>query len=554
MTLFSSRKLTPAFTTGALCALALMLRACFGGIRYLPILDDSIQYINYPTSLSFSGLIAKEGLFASRPLAGIIDLFVIGPLHGHCLILPVLVISALYGAAAGILYDLFRRCFGVSPVFAVTFALLPLGCEGTYWLSASSRIALGLFFCAMAAHCLDRFTSAGKWRSLIGFILFLLLSFSLYEQILVVSFTLVCLMGLRFLARRERRGWAALLVLPAAGAYFAFTASFAAQGSLGSRMATVFPTKWEFYRPYAEDVIRQIGAAFLRGGWRTLAIGFVRGIGMCFSGFGGILFFCAVLILVFLAAFGIHAADAAERPIPHEHPWAGPLVWGFLLALAPVTPFFILENPNFTLRAAVPSFIGVSLLIDAAVRACLRRPGLCRSAAAVMVGVFLIAGASEVADYQAAARYDNDLAETILQQDEGWNGRIGIFGFSDYPTAQNFAYRGHIAAVCESEWSLYGKLVAVTGAEQDFTPVPLETDGFCFYHGWNLDAKRLRGFDALYLYDGGRFIPLTAQPRETGENDFRLLLPDGSLYADVWEEEDNGDLYGYIRIAPIPEK
>ena len=71
--------------------------------------------------------------------------------------------------------------------------------------------------------------------------------------------------------------------------------------------------------------------------------------------------------------------------------------------------------------------------------------------------------------------------------------------------------------------------------------MPLATEGFSFYHGWNTDTKRLSGFDALWAWEDGALIPLAAE--RTGENDFTLRRPDGSVYAGVWEE----DGYGYIR-------
>lgn len=205
----------------AVIAAALILRAVSSGFEYLPILDDSIQYINYPKAPDYGELIEVEGLFASRPLAAIMDLFVVGQLD-FALILPVLILSLLYAASGVLFWRLFNRIFGTGMAFAVFYALLPLGCEGVYWLSAASRIVPGLFFTSIAALLLEDYFDDGKTWRLIAFPIAALLSYGFYEQILVLSFALS---GLQFLrrVRNTRRAWAVALVFPMLGIYFLLT-------------------------------------------------------------------------------------------------------------------------------------------------------------------------------------------------------------------------------------------------------------------------------------------------------------------------------------------
>jgi hypothetical protein len=75
---FSSTGTRRTLACAVLFVLALLLRASFGGIYYEPILDDTVQYILYPTSVDYGALIAREGMFSSRPLAALTDLFVMG--------------------------------------------------------------------------------------------------------------------------------------------------------------------------------------------------------------------------------------------------------------------------------------------------------------------------------------------------------------------------------------------------------------------------------------------------------------------------------------------
>jgi hypothetical protein len=288
-----------------------------------------------------------------------------------------------------------------------------------------------------------------------------------------------------------------------------------------------------------------VGAAFLKGGVRTLVTGFWRGLCGSLS-FGGIVY------LLLSAAAGVCAfllsKPTTNRRVTRLSGWGGALLWGFLLALAPVTPYFVIANPWFSLRAAVSSFVGAGILLDLLLRVLLRRQTAYAAVCGVLMTICLIAGFSEVRDYRAAAELDDTIAHAILAKKDAMQGRVGILALEEFALPeQNYAYHEHIASVGSSDWSLYGKLVAVFGDELPFSPIPLATRGFSFYHGWNTPIKRLSGYDQLWAWDADTqtLTRLTPQLRTGTENDFDLYLPDGTLWGSVWEEEG----YGYIRIS-----
>lgn len=520
-------------------AAALALRALAAGFVYEPILDDSIQYINYPTAQDYGALIRQEGLFASRPLAALMDLYVVGQMRS-CLIVPVLLLSVMYGVAAALWTHLFRRYFRTGGAFTLVYALLPLGTEGTYWLSASSRIVPGLFFAALSAVLLDAFIErGGVWRVLL-FALCELLSYGFYEQILVLSFAVTGLIFLRF--RKRKRALVGFLAFPLLAAYFLFTSAHAG-GSLSGRMELALPVTPWYFREFLPPLVRQIGAAFLHGGVRTMFYGIWRGFLYVTAGAGGLVYLA--LSIGLCAALYRLLRPRGNRTVVPLGGWRGALVWGVLLALAPLTPYFFVANPYFSLRATVPSFIGAGLLIDLAFRALIRPGRVYAAVMSVLMLCCLMAGASEISDYQASAAADTQLAEVILAREDDMHGRVGILGLEEYSLpAQNYAYHEHIASAASSDWALYGKLVAVAGRELSVQPVPLATEGFCFYHGWNTEIKRLTGFDELWAWEDGALVPLNAE--QSGAFDFTLRRADGSVYAFVWEE----DGYGYIRKEP----
>ncbi len=168
---------------------AIFIRYIYYGFKYYYQLDDYIQYHNFATSLDYGKLIMKEGFLAARPLAGIADLYVWSKFCG-VMILGVLLISVMYAVSALLLLSLFRRLFGTGFFFIAVYTLLPLGFEGTYWMSASSRIVIGLFFSSLAIFIFQEICDSHKFRYIPLWMFIQLISFCFYEQALVFSFTL----------------------------------------------------------------------------------------------------------------------------------------------------------------------------------------------------------------------------------------------------------------------------------------------------------------------------------------------------------------------------
>ena len=143
--------------------LLISIRYLYFGFEYYPQLDDYIQHHNYAAQSGVWENIQTLGLLAARPLAGVLDITLwswLWPVQ----IIGVLLVSAMYATAAVQFQKLFAKLFGTSSFFTVVFALLPLGIEGTYWMSASTRIIPGLMFAALSASCFLRFLEEGGRR------------------------------------------------------------------------------------------------------------------------------------------------------------------------------------------------------------------------------------------------------------------------------------------------------------------------------------------------------------------------------------------------------
>lgn len=517
---------------------ALLLRASFGGIGYEPILDDTVQYILYPTSVDYGALIAREGMFSSRPLAALMDLFVVGQMGN--LFFAVILMAVMHGISCVLFQRILSRFFSVGPVFAVIYTLLPLGCEGTYWLSAATRVVSGLFFTACAATVLCRFIEAGKWWRVPLYFLLELLSFGFYEQILVLSFALS---GLIFLHHfREKRAALAWMAFLCAGIYFGFTAYFRADSPLADRMELLYPNTPYYFNVFLPDLARQIGMSFLSAGVRTTFVGFWRGLVSCFTG-SWLYGIAAAGLAVW---YGILHWPRTRGAVVSVEGWARALWWGVLLFIAPITPFFVIARPYFSLRSTVPSFVGAAILIDLLFRALIRRRRAMAAVSGALVFVCLLGCASEIGDYKATAKADRVLAEAVMERESELYGRVGILNVKEFPvTGQNYPYHEHVASVAAADWTLSAKLAAMKGTPLSFEAVPLVVED-PFYRLWNRDVKRIGGFDQLWLWEDGELIPLTAE--RIGEQDYRLNYPDGTLWAEIREEGEFGYLERGIRI------
>ena len=531
---------------GGIVFLLLAVRACAFGLRYWPQLDDYIQYHNYAASFTFPQLQETVGVLASRPLAGLADYFLWSPLFGH-MIWGVLIISALYAVSAVWMKRLLERYVDVGPVFMVVMALLPLGVEGTYWMSASTRVVVGLACACLAALAFARWLDGGGWGRGLAFLAAMALPFGFYEQSAVLAMTLVLGMGLLEWRARGRRALLALWTLPAAGLYFAALHLAADGGVYVSRAQLVLPVSGYYWETFLPDVLGQMGTVFFQGNFYTLAKGFVRGMRQVLSGE------LLIYFLIAAALSALYALAAARAPEGEGRPLLPALGLGVLLAAAPVTPFLILANPWFSFRGAVTSFAGLALVCDAVAGLLWRRlPGGHRGPAALAglaALVFCVAGASEVGDYRDTYFNDQRAAQAAVEAlardyptgKSAQGVRVGVLGMepSRLPN-QNFRWHEHIHGCTESVWAFAGLMGSLDFGRAWPSVTPLPSDPM--YRAWNAETNRPENFDEMYLYDGAQFLPVLLE--RTGERAYDVLSQEGERLGRIWEEEDET---GYFR-------
>lgn len=530
----------------------LMVRACAAGLEYWPQLDDYIQYHNYPTAESFSALQKAVGLLASRPLAGIADYFVWGRMFSFML-LGVAIVSLLYAVTALVLWSVLGRFFRVGPLFPVIMALLPLGVEGTYWMSASTRVVVGMFWAALAAWLFLKWMDRPKGWTLAAFLVCQLLPFGFYEQAGILAVTLtVGTAILRYVYRAEDRKKCLLALWAPASMvlYLLLTRLLSNGGVYGSRAALILPVSRYYFNTFLPDILGQIWKVFINADLRILMRGFIRAAQQLLRGQLLLWFVLTAALCAGVCLLG-RKTKVEEGRLPL---WLQ-LLSGLLLAAAPVTLFLILDNPWFSLRGAVTSFPGLALMADGVMEALWTKTGVRREAPAALAALcalaFCMAGASEIADYrdtyqadQRAARAVLDVISADLADEEDYPAlSVGILGLEPtFLPRQNYLWHEHVTGCTESSWAFSGLVGSLADglALPSLSPLPSAP----LYRRWNAEANRPDRFDRLYYYDGAVLEPVTLEP--TGEKAFNVLRADGSQLGHIWEEPDG---LGYFALG-----
>lgn len=522
----------------ALIFALVLLRFCYYGFTYYPQLDDYIQLHNQSAYYSAKAVILDMGLLSSRPLASVMDYFFWSHFWSF-LMAAVALISAMYAASACLFRRVWGEYFGTGYLFLVVYALLPLGMEGTYWISASNRVVPSLFFVALAMYLFQKWCRTGKALWLPLYFVTQLISFCFYEQGLVLSVTGVLLVGIiEFFRGNRSRSLFSLLTFVNAGVYFAFTGYFSTStGQLGSRLRLTLPWQEGWDKVFL-SAAGQTGESFLIGGYKTLVDGFRRGLACIAEDFS--LLWVLVLMALCAALFLFARRFTAERPageaaLPRR--WA--LLVGFLMALAPVTLFFVLSSPSVALRNTVFSFCGIALFLDAAwsmlLTRCPARGLITGAVCAVCAAVFSVAAVSELHDYRATTLADQRAARAITAAVEGDEGAIAVLNLEpNYLSEQNFLYHEHIHGATESAWALAGLLswAADTPAFPAATPVPM---------GGRYTGS-LTEFGALLWYDHKTGTVQSVMAVPAGEGVYEIQTAGGDTLAAAQEENGAGRL------------
>ena len=521
----------------------IFIRFCYYGFEYYHQLDDYIQYHNYAQRNTPLRTIINSGILAARPLAGVMDILVWSQFFSF-MIVPVAIISVLFAASAILFHHVWKRHFGTGYVFLILHSLLPLGIEGTYWVSASSRIVLGLFFAAAALYCFDKWCEEGKKRHLIIYALTQAVCYGFYEQMLVLSLTMTVLVAIIYYKRHKSRALWGLLSFFSVALYFYFTSLVKNSSLYSSRLKIVIPFGHSYFKLVFPNVLNQVLDAFGKGAFYTLVKGAWRGFGILLED-KNIAYVLTVILLCFVYYYIAKKDTVNSNTIDRVWP---SVIFGFLMALAPVTVFFIIDNAWFSLRGTVASFCGLALLIDTLMRYAFDKFLAGRKILIILSSVFIficcVASVSEIHDYRATNEADRRIVTLLankLEEDGNLRRDLNIAVLNIEPTYlsnQNFQHHEHIHGVTESVWAFTGALESQVGYYNTprVAPMPIGI----MYRPWNCEVSRLDNFDFIYFYISDEII--NVQVNSISDYEFELFIFDGEYIGKVFEE----NMYGYL--------
>lgn len=500
------------------------------GFVYYPQLDDHIQYRLY-SGTPYLEAVKKYGLLGARPLANSADVVFWGRLP---LLLDLFLIICLFTVTAFLLRKLFSRHFGTGHLFTAALLLMPLNFEGTYWISASTRIVVGMFFAALSAFLFSDAVRKAKISLLLLSVFCQLCTVGCYEQAFLLSCALDILLIFLEHKKTEKKSrillWSAIpAMFLCALLYFVFVGFFKGGPLYGDSYALPNIFSVEFFTKHIPHTFSVIFAA-LPAAFLTLFSGFGRGIKFIFS---DRLIFAAILILLACAALFL-LLKKKNHEKPNRFPAA--LIAGLWLCAAPLAVFFLMNEPYYPLRCAVMSTVGGALLLDSVIsRFCDKKYAYPAIVTAVSL-CFMIASVSELHDFRQTALDDEKVVRTVTGAipEAEMVGRIGLLGVEEsYLESINCRTEDHIVGVTSSDWAMTGAVNAacdcrLTG-KVTFVPLHFVTP---LAYSWNFAANEISGFDRLFLYDPDAETLTEVFAAATG-NGYDIFFENGEKAAEV---------------------
>ena len=529
-----------------LCSIMIARFSAFG-FRYFPQLDDYIQYHNYLYIKTFTELAQQKGVLSSRPLAGLADYFIWGRLYDN-MIVSAVILGILYVLSIIIQFNLLRRYFKIGPIFLIVACFLPVSMEGQYWVSASSRITMALFFGSLASLAFFTWLDTENPVYFLLYIPLQILPFGFYEQEALQTVTLTILLALLELPKHRSKTsvclWS-LLCIPLCLLY----ARVMAGNNVYSDRANFAALSSSYYSETSlPNLFRQLKLTLIDANTSILVNGFARGTKILSA---HLLWFAGIILLAILFATvcwkSIPSSGKEIKKSKVEkssHSRALQFLYGLLLFAAPLSLYFVLTNTYVTMRGISLAVPGLALMADSIISS-ITKIFPCQNQnklsviSSILIILFSVSALSELCDYKTTWEYDQrtarDLLETINDLPE--NTRIGIIGLEGKAAAeQNYYYHGHINSCSGSDWALSGLLSAVNRKIVNKDVFPISSDSLC-YRAWNAEELRPDQFEYLYYYNDRELIPLRIKVISSGFWQLYTLDTD-ELLGEIHENRD----------------
>lgn len=507
------------------------------GFGYYPILDDWIQYGTYPLADNiFETIIIGKNTITTRPLASLSDPYIWGQMWPH-LSVAFFIITMMHLASCWFFYQVFKKNkLTIGYVALLIYGLFPFGTEATYWISASSRIIVGIFFLSVALYLLSvYFEDTSKKRFLIGFALVHLLSFCYYEPTIALGFFAAVLLLLNQ-RKNVKTVWIYSIPFNNLALIGGYYISFSRIGNMSERGQFIdenFVARWT-------RVINNVKYLWTEPQLQLYRNGIPRGFQVLLEqkSYLWLLLILGISILVGYLVFKETRYDKNGVKI----------ALGILLMIIPYLPFFLLQEGGRELRVAFFSLLGLGILLqgifDLVAFNSVIRAGMSFFVAVAVVCMLLV-HVSELTDYKTVSDYDRRIGTDIINELEGTGvlegtNQVVILNNKKSYATTNTDYFTHIANSTSSDWALTGLLRALT-EDISLLYVFVARDNMRI----NYDESVMKEYVFLGIEEDGTVLTLQRNRVEKDTSD--------TVQKTVELRDEQGRLFGYIDLTN-PEK
>jgi|GEM_PF-1325805 len=444
-----------------LFSLLMVLKYGYHQFKYFPVLDDWIQYGSYPLASNiFKDIILAKSTYMTRPLASLSDPYIWGQLWNHMGI-SFMIITLLHGLSAFFLYRVIKHFkLPVGLPFLLIYGLLPLGSEATYWISASSRLVVGIFFMSLALYLLVGYLKKPRIPYLLGYLLSHLISMGYYEQISILSaFLAFVILVLSFKSLRAK--WLVVSPIFNFGLLLVYYKAFSGQGNVAARGQLVQGN----YLDHLKEAFDAIAYVFGSVQMRLMKNGFFRGLQVMVED-KRFIYLLLIVISSILAGLVSYKLSRNKASSISRSLWSigiGTLAFWLPLAINSLLAVIWICNRN-----VFPSFLGLALILEGLLGLIFRNKYghmLKAGLVSILCFVFVVVNVSEIDDYKKASLIDHQVAKDMIAYfDEdilAGTRKVMFFGGESSYIDQNSYHHDHIHNVTTSDWAMTGALRAV---------------------------------------------------------------------------------------------
>lgn len=439
-------------------------------LKYYPQLDDYIQHYNYMQFRTFEENIKVLGLLSTfRPIAHLLDLTLWTFLFGSCF--SIFLIAFLNVVNAFLLKNIFKKYFELSDLFLIIYLFIPIGIEGNYWISASSRIVVGVFFGVLSIYYYQKklILNINKKNFLFDLFIFCILQFvgiCFYEQVLIFNILLFIFINFLeiFLTKNIKLIFFNIIPIINFLLLFLFKKINSVNSVYSSRIEFILPSNSLEYLQKKEYLLKNLNTLFFDANYNLLKNGFFNGINIILQNINFIsLFF---LILFFLVLFKLKENYQNYSNFKNLFKILS-ILFSLIIIFMPISIFFVIKSNYISFRNINTSIFGISLLLDIIFNFIFNNnikvlKFLNKTICYIVFVLFFIVNISEVYNYKLNNYYDNKISKLIINEieDLGSDDNVLIFNLKDfYINNQNFYYNEHIIGTTSSNWALKGNIM-----------------------------------------------------------------------------------------------